>query len=131
MYQNTITEMSPMAEMITIVERIGTMKEIRNRKINTVIQNSRKQREEFLCLMMNITDTGAEITDIAAEKEKDQNPEREPIIQVQEKRNKMSDTEMVQRNTERNTAVILTSTENQERTRTDEGRIPHTDENNS
>lgn len=29
MYQNTITEMSPMAETVTIVARIGTMKEVR------------------------------------------------------------------------------------------------------
>jgi len=81
--------------------------------------------------MMKITDTGAKIMDIAAEKEKDQNLVREPrIIQVRERRNKKTDTEMVQRNTERSTADILTSTEKPERMRTDEGRIPHTDENN-
>lgn len=131
-YQSIITEMSPMAEMVTIVERIGTMKEVRIWKINAVIQNQKKQREELLCLMMKTTDTGAKIMDITVEKEKDQNPEREPIIiQVQERRNKTTDTEMVQRNTERSTTVILTSTENPERTRTDEGRIPHTDENNT
>lgn len=43
----------------------------------------------------------------------------------------MTDTGMVQRNTERSTTVILTSTENQEKMRTDVERIPHTDENNT
>lgn len=88
--------------------------------------------------MMKITDTGAKITDIAVEKERDQNPEKDQnperesiIIQVQERMIKKTDTEMVQRNTERSTTVILTSTENPGRMKTGERRILHTDENNT
>lgn len=39
MFQSTTTERNPMAEMVTTVERIGTMREARIQKINTVTQN--------------------------------------------------------------------------------------------
>lgn len=39
MFRSTSTEMNPTAEMVTTMERIGTMKEVRIQKINTVIPN--------------------------------------------------------------------------------------------
>lgn len=39
MFQSTTTERNPMAEMVTTVERIGTMREVRIQKANTVIPN--------------------------------------------------------------------------------------------
>lgn len=82
--------------------------------------------------MMKVIDTGAEIMDIGVEKEKDLDLERDHITsQVQGRKKKTTDIEMAQKDLERSTTIPLTSTGNPENMRIDEGRIPHTDENDT
>lgn len=133
MYQNTITETSPTAETVTTVGRTGTMKEVRIQKINTVIPNRRKQKEELLCLMMKITDTGARTMDIVVGKERNRSRERGTVGTAargsRSRRSARSAPGTAPRGPGTGTADTPSSTGSPAGTATGAGRVPHTGRN--